>query len=768
MKKNHIIYAVLCVLCCIAVSCGKQKVSPTKISIEPSSIVLSVGEEYQLRANVSNSVNGGEVRWESLSPSVAAVDRAGKVFALKAGKTYITASAGGIKCGCQVAVIPGAEEGDLFFKPTACGLEDGSSWDNAGGLQQLCSMLSSTDGSALDGHTFYLAEGEYDMSVEGKSICMRFTDAPSFCICGGYPTDAVGRDLKGRDVNACRTWFQSSATCDNARVFYPQSCILGDITFDGLHIGGQQVLKEVRGWFLYLNKDCKFASEDCCISFRNCQFEGLLSAEDGSAGYYGIVDINCANANVSFVSCSFTGNSSIHSSKGGGAVTIQGCRKTTFENCTFENNSSKYNGGAISMLLDDAAKTAVSEVELRHCSFVGNAVTDQLGVDSAGCGGAIYIQGVKANSYIHNVTIDDCTFTGNTAKATGGAINYRYSVNLNIKNSLFNSNIAQGVYKISSESPNIGGGAIANVSATTSAPVSYTDAESTVHVENCEFRSNMGKRGGALHLDYTDFHCHGCTFDSNQALGNGGGAIFLLNAHLYASACLFTTNYSAAQGGGAVAAKSENGRYYFANCTFEGNTAKGSSGQAVINYDASKAVSGNDFNFYDCTFFDNGANATTSTVVSSPLCTLLMANCTLSEGGTKKEGVITSVNEGATSLVNNIILDAGGYSLASSGIINSGGSNIYCMLNGVAVNLEDAAKPDLADVSMTEIFGSIRTINKEGKVEWSGEWEGLNIQSSESVKTYIQGKNSGFYTWLLTNNLFRRGTTWIPGSWQKE
>jgi predicted outer membrane repeat protein len=120
----------------------------------------------------------------------------------------------------------------------------------------------------------------------------------------------------------------------------------------------------------------------------------------------------------------------------GNAVTTQG--KLTVSNSLFEANTGSSYGGAIS--------TAFGDVSIRGSIFRNNASSEQ-------DGGALAIQGV---SKAVTLTIQQCSFIGNSAYRYGGAIDLDSRVNATITQSQFRSNLTLQ----SSGYPSADGGAI--------------------------------------------------------------------------------------------------------------------------------------------------------------------------------------------------------------------------------------------------------------------------------------------------------------------
>lgn len=654
---------------------------------------------------------------------------------------------------------------DYFFK--ADGTGDGSDWEHAAGTAELCGLLGAEDADLyIDGRNLYLAEGTYDMSNDNGSTVLCFKTPASFRVLGGYPASASGTDVSGRDISAHRTLLQTSADSANPRIFQnSNSCEIGRIAFDGLCFGDMKVTRPVRGWVLYISANCRFPLEDSAIDFDNCSFMNLSSEEDN--GYYGFVDVNCGKANVNFNGCTFSGNTSLHSRYGGAAIVVQGCSTVNISGCSFTDNRSKYNGGAISLLLNDAAKSSKSTVNIEGCGFSRNGVTAQLGSDTAGCGGAIAITATEDAAEYHDVNIKDCIFSENDAYASGGAVSFRYSVNLNVSGCSFISNSAQSYCNTSTRSANIGGGAISNVAAVTSSSATEykTEFAGNVVLDRCTFSGNYAYgRGGAVQASYSDFRVSGCTFSDNKVTaGNGGGAVFLLGCSFYADSCRFLDNHAEKGGGGAVAAKSADCNAFFSGCLFSGNTSGVSTlGQAIV---TGSSASG--FNLYACTFFGNGSDDSCS-FQSSSAAKVLMANCTMAENGTKSSGVFENVTStSASAFVNNIVLDKGGKSFGKSGTIVSGGTNVYDALNGVKVSRTSGAGNDAAGATLEGIFGDSPALDAGGRLEWSGNLSGLSAPSAASVKAFINTRNGAFHDWLDENGFWLPGESWLPGAWQK-
>ena len=133
-------------------------------------------------------------------------------------------------------------------------------------------------------------------------------------------------------------------------------------------------------------------------TFEYCSFKNNSSSSHASV--YLMDGYNTSNTTFRF--CSFTGNTG---SKGG-AVYVGETDTVSFENCTFESNTASDCGGAVYI-------AASATGTFSDCIF-GNAEDETLGnycTDTMGAGGAVYATGAS-------ITLSNCEFYYN--KATGG------------------------------------------------------------------------------------------------------------------------------------------------------------------------------------------------------------------------------------------------------------------------------------------------------------------------------------------------------------
>ena len=195
-----------------------------------------------------------------------------------------------------------------------------------------------------------------------------------------------------------------------------------------------------------------------------------------------------------------------------------------------------------------------------NCTFINNTATDYGGAiyggsaeycsfydNEANEGGAIYIAG-------NNFWIDSCTFVNNYANESGGAI--------------------------------------------------YLDTGISARIENCTFKRNKAKTGGALSIVYSqNVGVLNSTFADNVAELNGGAINFDFSIYNKIDNCLFENN-SATGNGGAFVWIFSNGN--ITNIDFKNNTATGNGGAIFIQISESASLINNQ-QLMNCSFTDNRA-----------------------------------------------------------------------------------------------------------------------------------------------------------------
>lgn len=211
----------------------------------------------------------------------------------------------------------------------------------------------------------------------------------------------------------------------------------------------------------------------------------------------------------------------------------------------------------------------------------GATITGAAPVAIPGTSPVLYTNGsaiISGASGATTLTVDNVTFSGNSAYSGGAIYDRTYGSTLHVTNSTFSNN--------SAVSGNSGGGAI------------YANG-GTVTIDNSTFASNHADNvyedGGAIFNSGATITITNSTFSGNTANGSNqytyGGAIYN-TGWLNVTNSTFSGN-SAGQWGGAI--DNYGGQQVIKNTTFSGNTA-GVAGAAFYSSYNTLTLSGNLFN----------------------------------------------------------------------------------------------------------------------------------------------------------------------------
>lgn len=348
---------------------------------------------------------------------------------------------------------------------------------------------------ALDGDTILVDDGVYtgpgntNIDPLSKEITIQSAHGNENCIISGSGTDRL---FNIHMVEDRFTIIRGFTLRDGYSSDYG-----GGIYIDGASPWITECLLENcharRGGGIYINNSNG--------SFRDSEIINCSADEKGGGAY-------CAGSEhmFDFSNCTFT---DCESQIGGGAF-IGNTPLSSFWSCEFHHNLAHDSGGGIAC--EKAWKTTEGP-ELNGCLFRGNS--------AATFGGGVYTR--KTVEFI----IDTCEFDENEARHGGGY----YSTNdeeLTLTASTFTSNRARtgaGSFFISSEvsgEDNIW----TNNKSVDSGGAIFSDGDTSLILNNGEFRENSAKDGGAVYLmSYSIPEFNGIQFISNHAL-NAGGAVF--------------------------------------------------------------------------------------------------------------------------------------------------------------------------------------------------------------------------------------------------
>ncbi|MBO5695296.1 MAG: DUF4347 domain-containing protein, partial [Lentisphaeria bacterium] len=312
------------------------------------------------------------------------------------------------------------------------------------------------------------------------------------------------------------------------------------------------------------------------LNITDSVFGNNKSTWTGAAIYVGAVD----SVELNVVRSVFTNNTIGGSTQksDGGTINLSSVKnaKVWIKDSEFKNNTGTGVGGAAFGYYNASAES-FAEITITGTDFSGN---------KANSGGAIRLSGK------FTAVIDDCTFTGNSATAFGGAIAYAgKNSSIEVTNSTFTQNAANGT-----STSYHGGGAIAftNIDSGSStediylANNTFTENTSATHggaisVRKMYINKNSAWAGsaGVFNLEITGSEF---TKNASEATGdslNGGGAIFFSadNSTLLISNSEFTENTSQSSAGAVLAYVNKT---IMSNNVFRNNSAVRNGGALII------------------------------------------------------------------------------------------------------------------------------------------------------------------------------------------
>ncbi len=283
-------------------------------------------------------------------------------------------------------------------------------------------------------------------------------------------------------------------------------------------------------------------TDNATSNINNCTFENNEANAGGAVAW----SQDGMNNHISFTGSDFQNNNAIGSGAEGGAIYCYFRSASTIssaivDDCTFTNNSSAQDGGAISNFMQN---------EGHICEVTNSTFTENRAID-LGWGGAIYSGDVGTNDTLN---VENCVFSLNTTENVGGGVQEQ---------------------------------------------TTGTNHYSSIH--NCQFLNNHADYyGGGYRLQGTDSNfqlkIEDCLFDGNNAIVDGGGFEIAQydQAHcdLAISNTMFQNNTSGNQGAGLNFWTDDDATadIFIENAHFDGNendasgvAAEGAGGLTLIN-----------------------------------------------------------------------------------------------------------------------------------------------------------------------------------------
>lgn len=280
-----------------------------------------------------------------------------------------------------------------YVSPEGAGTKDGSSWENAFGVEELITKAATKE----NGNVFYFAGGVYKPSAqvlfqECGATLIGNTDGERTVFSGDK--DNSGHPNSG-DLSRLIRFVPTVKAGDRTR-----DVIIKDIDFTCVYTTESRTGRTMAALMI---DNCGYGEVSNCNFYNNwAQGDNSANGKGGAAAHFAR---SCVNVN----------------------------------NCVFRNNTANYRGGAVFISSDDSSKGIIN---FTNCVFKDNTNYHNLG-------GAICIQ--QANA----VTLNGCTLHNNKAasqgaaiytngRVTGDATKYNYDTRLVIINSTIAGNTITG------------------------------------------------------------------------------------------------------------------------------------------------------------------------------------------------------------------------------------------------------------------------------------------------------------------------------------
>jgi predicted outer membrane repeat protein len=242
-----------------------------------------------------------------------------------------------------------------------------------------------------------------------------------------------------------------------------------------------------------------YNSTESKATLINCTFTGNTATLANGGAIYNNGSI------ATLIGCTFTANTTSDRMGRGGAIYSDWWSNLTAKNCTFTGNQASKDGGAI--------YNGMSDLTLSNCTFTQNRISPAGGPTAFAWGGAI------CNGSDSPIVLTDCIFVENVAGSGGGMCNYPGG-NLTLKGCSFlnNSGNSGGALDISHCYATLVGCSFSGNFATNSGGAIYSDLPKSLKLANCLFTANKARQGGALYMyGARDTTAANCTFAANVA-----------------------------------------------------------------------------------------------------------------------------------------------------------------------------------------------------------------------------------------------------------
>ena len=464
------------------------------------------------------------------------------------------------------------------------------------------------------------------ISFGGRQITLRSSDGPATTIIDAQNNDRAvyfnsgeqrGSVLEGFTITGggayiawCRPTIRGCVFSGNTRDDGPAiriesaSPLIADCTFDGntaqydnagaVQIWGQGGEPVIRGCTFSNNATAAasgrggavyVADPGMACLLEDCTFTDNTARFDGGALYFG-------NHNESVVrACVFERNDA----NWGGAIIVTSQSATLIEGCSFTDNTSTQYGGAIVI-------NGASVIIVQDGAFVGNASNIGGAIHASNAGTGLTIEGCLfdgntagwESGAVHvagdiDASISDSVFTGNSAPQTAGAIRVRDGADLDMLEVTFSGNVARtgGAIQVCCDSTTeIDRGTFTENFAEYGGAIDCDGDTARLALLDSYLARNGANWGGAVRLQYTLLPLiRHCVFEHNEARWGGAvGSNHSTDVHI--EGCLVTHNSAWDRGGGFLM-EATTGDTYITNTTIAHNLSTNNDGVGINSTNAS-------------------------------------------------------------------------------------------------------------------------------------------------------------------------------------
>ena len=337
------------------------------------------------------------------------LDAAGQAICDKLAKGDVTVNR------AHILPLGGFAEGSFaaadgfFVKPEAAGTGDGSSWDNAANYETFRSKLAASVDNEVA--VVYMAGGTYSVTA----VANVSATGKNYKIYGGYPADATGYSLSGRDVTLNQTILQSDGK--SHRIW---NLKYGTYLIDGIKFM-DSAYSEGGALNIQLTTD---------LNCKNCIFENCSATKNGGAVQFS----GLTSTGSVFENCQFIENKVSGETSGGGFGSAVGAFGTagssaglvTFKNCLFKDNQTKYAG---------AVASRITSMRFLDCNFIDNVSTSE---DAEYRASALYIDAsaVDAHVYFDRCYIANSKSLSSSSSKASLIVNYSDRTDICINNTV--------------------------------------------------------------------------------------------------------------------------------------------------------------------------------------------------------------------------------------------------------------------------------------------------------------------------------------------